>query len=172
LTKLITIYTDGGCHNNVGSWAYLTLDGIPELDDEPTYKMSGLVIGKDATSNRMEMTAIIEAISLHPEGSNLRICSDSGYVVTGYTHPSYLKRWLSNGWRTSNNNQVENQDLWKEIIELNKSRNIEFVLIRGHGKNYDSVHNRFNTIVDKMCTEMRIMYNDHVRQVNKMIPHS
>jgi ribonuclease HI len=138
------------------------LDGIGEPGlEESASKLSGVVL--DTTNNRMEMQAIIEAISSQPEGSRLRIFSDSGYVVTGFTHPSYLKKWMYNGWKTSNNNPVGNKDLWEKLIELNNRYNIQFVLIKGHNKNTNRVHNHFNHIVDMMCTRERDTHNANIR---------
>ena len=163
MKRLKTIYTDGGCYKGIGSWAYVILDGVPESDKhELEHKLTGITLG--TTNNRMEMIAIIEAISMYDDTTHLIVCSDSGYVVTGFTHPSYLKKWVRNGWRTSKNDQVENQDLWKELIKLNESRNIEFIHIRGHGKNNNHIHNYFNNIVDRMCTEVRNNYNECIRR--------
>ena len=146
------IYTDGGAHNEdgdmkgIGAWAFLFPDD--ESDEIAIY--AGKVI--DTTNNRTAMMAIINAISFCESGSDVNIISDSGYVVKGYTHPAYLDRWMSNGWRTSNNKEVSNIDLWQKIIALSYHYNIKFTHIRGHNKDRNLTHAYWNSIVDKACT--------------------
>lgn len=161
---LKSIYCDGGCKgvydvDQVGAWAYVVLDGFTiDIESEPSVKKSGLTLG--TTNNRTEMLAVINAIASQPKGSKLRIYSDSGYVVNGINNPSYLKKWRANGWKTSKKTPVENQDLWREMIKLIESDDYElrFILVKGHGKNKDDVHNKFNSMVDVMCTEVMNNY--------------
>lgn len=106
----------------------------------------------DTTNNRTEMMAVISAISFYKVGSAINIISDSGYVVKGYTDPAYLDRWVSNGWRTSNNKQVSNIDLWQKILTLSYHYRLQFTHIRGHMKDKDPTHAYWNNIVDRACT--------------------
>jgi len=104
------------------------------------------------------MLAIINAIRHHDEHSDITIISDSGYVVKGYNHPSYLDAWMKNNWRTSSGSEVLNRDLWNEIIALTYRYGIKFKLIRGHYKDPDRTHAFWNAIVDRACTF--VMQND------------
>ena len=104
-----TIYTDGGCYNTgdkkgMGSFAYLS----------PVSFQSGcvkVICGRleNTTNNRAEMIAIIQAIKSNKLQKH--IITDSGYVVKGLYNPSYLSKWLQNGWVTSAKKPVLNKDL-------------------------------------------------------------
>lgn len=148
-----TIYTDGGCHNTgdkkgIGAWAF-----VEHNMDNDIVKVHASYVG-DTTNNRTEMLAVIEAIKSIDDGSLINIISDSGYVVKGYNHPSYLDSWIKSGWKTSTNGDVQNRDLWEEILKLSYHKNIKFNLIRGHYKDPSPLHAFWNSIVDKACTYM------------------
>lgn len=155
------IYTDGGCHNEsgalkgIGSWAFVVRD-----DDSDQVEVYAQRI-TDTTNNRTEMMAVINAIQSCDAGSAVNIISDSGYVVKGYTHPAYLDKWVSNGWKTSNNKDVSNIDLWQKILMLSYHYRLTFEHIRGHMKDKNPTHAYWNSIVDKACT-----YVMHTPQFN------
>lgn len=163
-------YTDGGCHNEsgnlkgIGSWAFVEYD--EDSDEVIIYARKVL----DTTNNRTEMLAIINAILSCDIGTEVHIISDSGYVVKGYTHPSYLDKWISTGWRTSNNKPVSNIDLWQKILVLSYHYNLKFTLVRGHMKDKNPIHAYWNSLVDRACTIMmdidytgtvKIIYNKY-----------
>lgn len=151
-TGILNIYTDGGCHNEggdlkgIGAWAFVVQD---ENSDEVEVYAQRVT---DTTNNRTEMMAVINAISLCETGSAVHIISDSGYVVKGYTDPAYLDKWVSNGWKTSNNKEVSNIDLWNEILTLSYHYRLNFTLCRGHMKDRNPTHAYWNAIVDRACT--------------------
>jgi ribonuclease HI len=164
--KLEIVYTDGGCNNGgqnrdlpsgVGACAY-----VRKSDGDIAVVIAQYVC--NTTNNRMEMMAVINVIKATEPGTRLRIFSDSGYVVTGWNHPSYLEKWLVNGWRNSKNGPVENQDLWKELLELRKGHDFELALIKGHGRDSNAEHAKWNNIVDHACTWMMhnaTVHDDH-----------
>lgn len=163
--RIITIYTDGGCHNEngnmkgIGAWAFAVYDE-DNTDDITVYAQRVV----RTTNNRTEMMAVINAISFCEPGSKVKIISDSGYVVKGYTDPAYLDRWVSNGWKTSGNKQVSNIDLWQKILGLSYHYILQFQLIRGHMKDKNHIHAYWNSIVDKACTKlMNIEYDGIVK---------
>lgn len=47
---------------------------------------------------------------------------DDDFLVNGMTR--WVNRWQRNGWRTVKGNQVQNKDLWREIIDLCEGRRI------------------------------------------------
>lgn len=159
----LEIYTDGGVIGNgsanaVGTYAFLLK---PEI--EKIYELLIVHAAKyvGTTNNRMEMTAAIKAIKFcmeHPEytGKPMRIVSDSSYLVDGVTKPTYLDRWLQNGWKTTSKNPVKNIDLWSIINRLRWSNSILWTHIRGHGKCSDITHRQYNDICDAAC---RYCYN-------------
>jgi len=151
--NIITIYTDGGCYNNnpnkgLGAWAFVEYNNY---DDNNIIDIHCGRVDK-STNNRTEMYAIINAIKHYPKHTSLRIISDSGYVVKGYNHPSYLDSWIKNNWTTSTGSKVMNQDLWYELLGLTYRYSIVFQLIRGHNKDRNMLHAYWNSLVDKTCT--------------------
>lgn len=147
----VTIYTDGGCHNNGprkgdGSWAFVEFR--EDCDDVLVH--CGAV--RDTTNNRTEMMAVIAGIRNYSDGTSIHVISDSGYIVKGYNHPSYLDSWMRNAWHTSSGGEVQNIDLWQRILGLTYSHGVKFSLVRGHYKDPNPVHALWNSIVDRACT--------------------
>ena len=174
------IYCDGGCYNagvnkGIGSWAFVEY----KPDSNIAYVYAGFV--NNTTNNRTEMLAVINAIQSYSEHSNIHIISDSGYVVKGYNDPSYLDAWIRSGWKTSKGTDVQNVDLWSEIIKLTYHYGVKFSLIRGHYKDPNPIHAYWNAVVDRACTMIMaeqfrnpnviytIMYNTKTKSFE--IPH-
>lgn len=128
MEKAITIYTDGACSGNPGpgGWAALV------MSDKGTTEIHG---GEySTTNNRMELTAVIEALKLVEEPCNVMIYSDSTYVVNSFTK-GWLANWESSGSLTSDTSPTPNSDLWLKLLSLLRRENIkkyEFFWVRGH----------------------------------------
>lgn len=133
----LEIYTDGSCLNNPGpgGWAYLYSD----------HSLSNKGGEKYTTNNRMEMTAIIEALSSTPEGSSVTIFTDSMFVVNGMT--KWVKNWKKKGWKLANGGDVKNKELWITIDQLNNSRTVAWKWVKAHSTN------ELNNEVDRMANE-------------------
>ncbi len=120
----VEIYTDGACKGNPGpgGWgALLTFDG----------KERELFGGEDATTNnRMELTAVIEALSALTRTSRVVIHTDSQYVQKGITE--WIRGWKAKGWRTAAKTPVKNVDLWKRLDELASRHVIDWKWVKGH----------------------------------------
>ena len=74
---MLKIWTDGSCLGNpgAGGWGFVATDGIH------TAERSG---GEsNTTNNRMELTAVIRALSAAKNHSELEIHTDSQYVKNG-----------------------------------------------------------------------------------------
>jgi ribonuclease HI len=153
---LNTLYTDGAYRKfkgySVGSWAYVHLTNDPVGALELRSQNSGTMIS--TTNNRMEMMAAINGITSLPIGSKVRVYSDSTYVVNGFTEPGYLKKWMNNGWKTLQKDDVENRDLWEKFIWLSKNYDLSFVHIFGHGREDNPIHKYWNQVVDRMCGDV------------------
>ena len=122
--KKIDIYTDGACRGNPGpgGWGALLI-----------YKDANKTIygGEiDTTNNRMEMTAIIEALKTVKMDCNITLYTDSKYVMDGIT--KWLPNWKKKGWITSNKKPVKNKDLWQILEESISKHNIEWQWVKGH----------------------------------------
>ncbi|MDR1931375.1 MAG: ribonuclease HI [Spirochaetales bacterium] len=125
---MIEIFTDGGCSGNPGpgGWAFLA------IRDETEYRASG---GEtDTTNNRMELTAVIQALQwAAPAGSAVRVSTDSQYVQLGISR--WILSWEKNGWKTADKKPVKNRDLWQRLRELSLKMNPEWVWVKGHAGN-------------------------------------
>ena len=129
--KTVNIYTDGACagnqnESNVGGWGC-----VLEYHGREKELCGGEI---DTTNNRMELTALIEALSVLREGGlALRIFSDSSYLVNCFRKQWYLG-WLKNGWKNSKKQPVENRELWEKLLALLEGNQAEFFLVKGHQK--------------------------------------
>ena len=123
LPKVI-IATDGACKGNpgAGGWGALLRMGRHEKE------LSG---GEpDTTNNRMELTAAIRALEALIEPCEIRLHSDSKYVLDGIT--KWVHGWQRNGWKNASKQPVRNADLWHELIAAAKPHRVEWIWVKGH----------------------------------------
>ncbi len=120
---MIRIITDGACRGNPGpgGWAALIIDG------QQCKELGGFV--ENTTNNRMELTAVIEALKHVPAASPTLIISDSSYVIDGAT--KWMKGWRVRNWMTRDDKPVENRDLWETLDSL-LDGSISWEQVRGH----------------------------------------
>ncbi len=121
----ITIYTDGACLGNPGPGGWAAI-----IKGEKEYKE---IWGgeKNTTNNRMELTAIIEALKTLKSSHNVKLITDSKYIYNAITQ-KWLERWQKNNWISSSKKKVKNRDLWEKISELFKKHNITIEWIPAH----------------------------------------
>jgi ribonuclease HI len=126
--KEVTIYTDGACSGNPGpgGWAAILLYNGTEKE------LTGYA--SETTNNRMELQAAVEGLKALKVACNVKLYSDSAYLVNCFKQKWY-KNWVLNGWRNSKNQPVENQDLWKEILSLMETHQVEYIKVKGHADN-------------------------------------
>ena len=122
----VVIYTDGACKGNPGpgGWGALLANGgtVKEL-------FGGEL---DTTNNRMEMTAVIEALAALKRPCFVTLYLDSQYVLKGITE--WIKGWKARGWRTAAKAPVKNVDLWQKLDALlvSSGHTIDWRWVRGH----------------------------------------
>ncbi|WP_455144848.1 ribonuclease HI [Brachyspira pilosicoli] len=141
----IIIYTDGGCRGNpgIGAWGAILLSEKHNLR---------LEIGESeehTTNNKMEMQAAIKALERLKHSHNIKLYSDSAYLVNGMN--SWIYSWKKNNWIKSDKKPVENKDYWLKLIELSKKHSIEFIKVKGHSSNKEN--NRADEIVNILMDE-------------------
>jgi ribonuclease HI len=93
----------------------------------------------------MELRAALEAILSNP--GELTIVSDSAYVVNCFKDRWYMK-WIQNQWHKGSHQKskpVANKDLWKPLVEVATSRNVQFEWVKGHSGD------PMNTLVDALA---------------------
>lgn len=86
------------------------------------------------TNNRMEIQAVISALSQLKEPCRVKVYSDSAYVVNCFQQ-GWIRGWLKNGWKNSKNQPVENKELWQELWRLMGIHEVEYVKVKGHSDN-------------------------------------
>lgn len=118
------IFTDGACSGNPGpgGWGALICNG--ENENELTGGAA------ETTNNRMELQAAIEALKSLPDGSVVRLTTDSVYVKDGITN--WIKNWKARGWKTAAKKPVKNVDLWQELDSEAQRHSVEWHWVKGH----------------------------------------
>ncbi len=125
----VEAWADGGCSGNPGpgAWAFVLRGPDAEV------RRSGSQ--RETTNNRMELAAVSEAlreVDAHPawRGLPVVVTTDSQYVQKGIT--SWIHSWIANGWRTSGKKPVKNAELWRELHELARNRQVRWMWVLGH----------------------------------------
>ncbi len=142
LDACLDVHTDGACLVNpggVGGWGVI-------FCTNPEQVLWGNV--EATTSNRMELTAALEALRAVKPNQVLRVHSDSTYVVKGMT--VWIKAWRKKGFRRPGPGGVvamPNADLWRQLDELAASRRVSWKWVRGHAGH------KFNERVDTIARE-------------------
>lgn len=136
----VVIYTDGACSGNPGKggWAAILMYG--DIKKE----ISGG--NPNTTNNQMELTAPIEALKLLKRACEVKIYSDSAYLVNAFSQ-GWLKNWKKNGWKTSDKKDVKNKELWMEIDRFTQIHEIEWIKVKGHADN------EFNNRCDELAVK-------------------
>jgi ribonuclease HI len=124
MTDTIHIYTDGACKGNPGPGGWGALLRMGEHEKE-------LFGGEPlTTNNRMELTAVIQALHTLKRPCSVVVHTDSQYVQKGISE--WIKGWKLRGWLTSDRKPVKNADLWRELDEAVSGHQITWRWVRGH----------------------------------------
>ena len=122
--KKIEIFTDGACKGNPGpgGWGAVLRMGSVEKElsgHEPA-----------TTNNRMELTAVIEALRALKSPCDVALHTDSRYVIDGIT--KWIFGWQKNGWKNAAKKPVLNADLWRALLEARGQHRIAWIWVKGH----------------------------------------
>lgn len=129
--KTVNLYTDGACSGNPGPGGWAAILEFQGAEKE----LNGFA--ENTTNNRMELTGVIRGLALIKEPCNVRIHTDSAYVLNAFTK-GWLDNWLKNGWKTAKKQPVENQDLWKMLLDFTKLHQVQWIKVKGHsGHDYN-----------------------------------
>lgn len=123
--KKVEIFTDGACLGNPGPGGWGAILRYNGREKE--------ISGGDAstTNNRMELSAVIESLSLLKEPCCVILCSDSKYVCDAISK-GWAKKWRSNGWKRSGNSLALNIDLWEKLLPLVDKHSLSIIWVKGH----------------------------------------
>ncbi len=121
----VEIFTDGACSGNPGVGGWGAILRYKDIEKE----LSG---GEEnTTNNRMELMAVIMALSSLKTTCSISLYTDSKYVMCGITE--WMKNWKKSGWHTSNKKTpVKNMDLWQKLDELVQKHEIHWIWVKGH----------------------------------------
>lgn len=123
--KTVNVYTDGACRGNPGAGGW---GAILEYNGKRR-EMSG---GEpETTNNRMELTAVIEALSALKEPCEVNLYSDSKYVIDGLSK-GWAQSWKSKGWKKADKSPALNPELWDKLLSLVEIHKINYNWIKGH----------------------------------------
>lgn len=124
IVKTVEIFTDGACKGNPGpgGWGAIIRYGTHEKE------ISGG--DPDTTNNRMEMWAAIQALNILIEPCQVKLHTDSKYVLEGIT--KWVHGWQRNGWKNASKQPVRNADLWHDLIEAVAKHEVEWIWVKGH----------------------------------------
>ncbi len=123
--KNVEIFTDGACSGNPGPGGWGSILRYKSTEKE--------ISGGEAntTNNRMEITAVIEALALLKEPCNVTLYSDSQYVCNALTK-GWAKKWQANNWMRNKTDPALNPDLWEKLLALYDKHNVKVVWVKGH----------------------------------------
>ena len=120
----------------MGGWAAVCVEDGNVIDTQSGYEPY-------STNNRMELTAFLSALenadTIETGNTKVTIYTDSAYIANCFNQNWYVK-WMSNGWRTSDKQDVKNQDLWRRIvalyIKLKERLDLSVVKVKSHSDNH------------------------------------
>jgi ribonuclease HI len=120
----VEIFTDGACKGNPGpgGWGAWLKAGDHEKE----------ICGGEAntTNNRMELMAVIEALTALTRPCKVVLHTDSQYVQKGISE--WIHGWKKRGWRTAAKEPVKNADLWQALDAAQARHQVEWRWVRGH----------------------------------------
>jgi ribonuclease HI len=136
------VFTDGSSVPNPGpgGWGVVYV-----VDDEIVAERWGH--DPDTTNNRMELTALLEALEVVPPGTPTTVYSDSSLAVRTITE--WARGWEKRGWKRKSG-PVENLDLVKKVYRGYRDRpELELQWIKAH------VGFRWNEHADELAARWR-----------------
>lgn len=111
----------------------------------------------DTTNNRMELRAVLEAFLALKEPCEVQVYTDSAYIHNAF-EKGWIDRWQRNGWKNASKQPVENQDLWKGILEASDTHRAVYNKVKGHAGD------KYNTMCDELA---RKAIKENVQKVEK-----
>ena len=140
MKKHIEIFTDGACSGNPGPGGWGAVLRYAGHEKE----LSGG--DKNTTNNRMELTAVISALSALKEPCSVSLTTDSKYVADAI-EKGWAVSWQKNDWRKADKKRALNSDLWEQLLNLLEIHEVKFNWVKGHAGHPE------NERCDKLATD-------------------
>ncbi len=167
-----TVFTDGSSRGNPGPGGFAAIVILQRISNVysscETYVSEIGGFEPNTTNNRMELSAVIKGIAyilqdieskkVSSDDIPVNIYLDSAYVLNGAT--KWIYGWQKNNWVTSQKTSVENQDLWKELVEalvIVKDKNIKITWTKVKGHNGVILNERCDEIATSFATKENIV---------------
>lgn len=151
IIRELNFYTDGAysSKSEMGGWACVCVEDDVVIDTQSGNEPY-------TTNNRMELMGFLCALELSNDIASrnvkVNINVDSAYIANCFKDKWY-QRWLQNGWRTADRQEVKNQDLWKRIIslyiKLSNKIQLEIIKVKGHHED------QWNSYADLLAVKAR-----------------
>lgn len=123
--KNVEIYTDGACSGNPGKGGY----GVVLKFGDATKELSQGF--KLTTNNRMEILAAVKGLEALKYSCNVKLYSDSKYLVDS-VNQGWIVKWQKNNWMRTKSEPAKNVDLFKRLLKLLEMHSVEFIWVKGH----------------------------------------
>ena len=143
----VYLYTDGACSGNPGPGGWAVLLKYNDVQKE----ISGGA--PKTTNNQMELTAVIEGLSLLKKPCEVELFTDSKYVLEGAT--KWLEGWIQKGWKKADKKPVLNRELWEKLIPLFQKHTLTWHWVKGHAGHPE------NERVDAMACDQRDTFSNY-----------
>lgn len=139
MSNVIEAFTDGACRGNPGpgGWGVLL-----RFNSHEKRIFGGET---ETTNNRMELMAVIQALESLNRQCEVKVTSDSQYVLKGITE--WMENWKKRGWKTAAKKPVKNVDLWQRLDKAREEHVIEWVWVKGHSGHIE------NEIADELANK-------------------
>lgn len=143
--KKVCIYTDGACSGNPGpgGWAAILRYNGHEKE------LSGGE--RETTNNRMELMAVISALTALKESCEVELWTDSQYIEKAINE-GWLEGWKRRGWKRKGG-ELKNIELWQELDSLLARHKVNFNWLKGHDGH------EFNERCDALAVAERDKYS-------------
>lgn len=138
-SNIVYIFTDGACRGNPGPGGWGALLRYKGREKK--------IYGAEAytTNNRMELLAVIRALTVLKHTCQVEVTTDSQYVKRGISE--WLPTWKRNDWKNSQKKIVKNKDLWEKLDEETKRHTVNWHWVRGHSGHVE------NTLADSLANQ-------------------
>ncbi|MCI5751812.1 MAG: ribonuclease HI [Oscillospiraceae bacterium] len=142
----VEIFTDGACSGNPGPGGYGAIlrygDNVKEISGGAA----------QTTNNRMELTAVVEALSALKRPCTVILTTDSKYVCDSISK-GWAKSWQKNNWVKSDKKPALNSDLWEKCLQLLEKHDVTVKWVKGHAGHPE------NERCDELAVAQRDLYS-------------
>lgn len=146
----VEIFTDGACSGNPGPGGYGAIlrygDNVKEISGGAA----------ETTNNRMELTAVVEALSALKRPCKVILTTDSQYVCNSISK-GWAKSWRKNNWVKSDKKPALNADLWEKCLDLLEIHDVTVKWVKGHAGHPEN----------ERCDELAVIQRDKFAQMKK-----